>query len=256
VYRAFWGLGCLVALALAGCFTIGNSRVSIPVLSIAAPRPTGERTLVIVLPGLGSDAEEMKDRGLPEAIHQVWPEVDILLTSAAIAYYRDGKLVPRLDQEIVEPARRRGYTRVWLAGASLGGLGALLYEREHPGGVTGIVLFAPYLGDGELIEEIRKAGGARQWEPGPLPAEMNGKNYQRQVWKMVKGWSGQPLLAQRVWLAIGTEDDLIEGVRLLAQELPQAHYLEMPGGHTWRLWRKSAKDVFGRIRRVSLGSGT
>jgi len=256
VRRAFWAPGCLVALALAGCFTIGDSTVPIPTLSIPAPRPSVERTLLIVLPGMGSDAAEMQDKGLPEAIHQVWPEVDILLTSAAFAYYRDGHLVPRLKKEIVEPARKRGYKRIWLAGASLGGMGALLYEREHPGEMAGIVLFAPFLGGGELLEEIRGAGGARNWDPGPLPAEMNDENYQRQVWNMVKGWSSQPMLAQRVWLAVGTDDYLIEGVHLLAQELPRAHYLELPGGHTWSLWRTGAKHVFERVRRVSLESGT
>ena len=30
-------------------------------------------------------------------------------------------------------------------------------------------------------------GGAQSWDPGPLPAEMDGDNYRRQVWTMVKG---------------------------------------------------------------------
>jgi len=247
---------CLAALALAGCVAFGDSAVPIGTLRIAAPRPSAERTLLIVLPGIGGDAEEMKDERLPEAIHESWPEVDIVLTSATLAYYRDATLVPRLDREIVEPAYRSGYTRVWLAGASLGGMGTLLYEREHPGKVTGIVLFAPFLGDPGLLEEIRSAGGPRKWEPGPLPADMNGDNYQRQVWKMVKGWADRPELVHRVWLAVGMHDYLIEDVRLLAQEVPEAHYLERPGGHTWSLWRSSAKEVFSRIRRTSIKSGS
>jgi len=97
----------------------------------------------------------------------------VLLTSATFAYYRDGKLVPRLHEEIVEPALRGGYRRIWLAGASLGGMGALLYEREYPGELTGLVLFAPFLGGKELLDEIRAAGGPRKWDPGPLPAETN-----------------------------------------------------------------------------------
>jgi pimeloyl-ACP methyl ester carboxylesterase len=244
---------CLAAVSFAGCFAIGNSQVPIGTVSVAAPRPSDERTLLVILPGFGNDATDLEDRGVAEAIHQSWPEADVLLASATFAYYRDGKLVPRLHEEIVQPARRRGYAQIWLAGASMGGMGALLYEREHPGELTGIVLFAPFLGSGELLNEIRAAGGPRKWNPGPLPAEMNPDNYQRQVWKMVKGWADRPEFARRVWLACGTSDHLIDDVRLLAPELPGARYLELSGGHTWGLWLSGAKEVFSRIRLESLG---
>ena len=245
---------CLAAAGLAGCFAIGDSKVPIGTLSVAAPRPSAERTLLIILPGFGDDAADMKDHGIAEAIHQSWPEADLLLASATFAYYRDGKLVPRLHEEIVQPARRNGYARIWLAGASLGGMGALLYEREHPGELTGIVLFAPFLGSGELLNEIRAAGSPRNWNPGPLPAEMNADNYQRQIWKMVKGWADRPELARRVWLACGRSDHLIDDVRLLAPALPEAHFLELEGGHTWSLWLSGAKEMFSRIRLESLGA--
>ncbi|HMH17805.1 MAG TPA: alpha/beta hydrolase-fold protein [Burkholderiales bacterium] len=245
---------CLAAASLSACFTIGNSTVAIATVPVAAPRSSSEHTLVIVLPGLGDDAQDLNDHDIAGAIHESWPEADVLLTSATLAYYRDGKLVPRLHDEIVEPARRKGYHRIWLAGASLGGMGALLYEREHPGELTGIVLFAPFLGNNELLDEIRAAGGPRKWDPGPMPAEMNGDNFQRQVWKMVKGWADRPELVRRVWLASGTSDYMIEGTRLLAAELSAVHYLELPGGHTWGVWLNGAKAVFSRIRLESLGT--
>ncbi|HEY6240922.1 MAG TPA: alpha/beta hydrolase-fold protein [Burkholderiales bacterium] len=244
---------CLAASGLAGCFTIGDSKVPIGTVPVAASRPSAERTLVIVLPGLGDDAGDLQTHGIAGAIHDSWPEADVLLTSATFAYYRDGRLVPRLHEEIVEPALHT-YRRIWLAGASLGGMGALLYERDHPGELTGLVLFAPFLGNRELLDEIRAAGGPRNWDPGPLPEEMSGDNYQRQVWKMVKGWADRPELAHRVWLAIGTSDYLINDVRLLEPELPAAHRLEMPGGHTWSLWISSAKEIFSRIRLESASS--
>ena len=244
-------LALCLAAGLAGCFTIGDSKIPIGAVSVPAPRPAAERTLVIVLPGFGDDAQDMKGHGLAEVIQESWPEADVLLTSATFAYYRDGKLVPRLHEEIVGPVLRGSYARVWLAGASMGGMGALLYEREHPGELTGLVLFAPFLGGKELLDEIRAAGGPRKWDPGPLPAETNGDNYQRQAWKMVKGWTARPELARRVWLACGTSDHLIEDVRLLAPELPGSHYLELPGGHSWGLWIRSAKEVFSRIRLES-----
>jgi pimeloyl-ACP methyl ester carboxylesterase len=245
------GSTCLAAVGLAGCIVIGDSSVPIGTVAATAPQPSAERTLVIVLPGFGSDAADLEGRGIARAIQESWPEADVLLTSATFAYYRDGKLVPRLREEIVQPSSREGYRRIWLAGASLGGMGALLYEREYPGELEGIALFAPYLGDGKLLDEIRAAGGPRKWDPGSLPAEMNADNFQRQVWKMIKGWADRPELARRVWLACGTSDHLIDAARLLAPEVPEGHYLELSGGHTWRLWVRAAKELFSRVRRES-----
>ena len=247
---------CLAALGLGGCLAIGDSGLPIASETVVAPLASAQRTLVIMLPGFGDDAQNMKDRGVARAIQDAWPEADVLLASATFAYYRDGQLVPRLHDEVVAPALRAGYRRVWLAGASMGGMGVLLYEREHPGTLTGVVLFAPYLGSYGVLREIRDAGGPRGWEPGPLPAEMNRENYQRQVWKMVKGWADRPDLARRVWLVCGTDDPLMGDARLLAAELPENRFVEIPGGHTWRALLNGGRTVFSRIRRESLDGKT
>jgi len=175
----------------------------------------------------------------------------VLLADATFAYYNKGNLIERLHGEIVSPAQRAGYRKIWLAGASLGGMGALLYEQQHPGEVTGIVLFAPFVGDRKLLQEISDAGGPRAWNPGELPAEVNSDNYQRQVWKMVKGWAEEPQRARRVWLACGVEDRLLAGARLMATALPQDRFIELPGGHTWAAWINGGKTVFTRIKNES-----
>ena len=244
----------LIALALvgvAGCITIGDAGVPIAVETVAAPRPAAERTAIIVLPGFGSDTRDMKKHGVAQAIQEAWPEADVLLADATFAYYNKGNLIERLHGEIVSPAQRAGYRKIWLAGASLGGMGALLYEQQHPGEVTGIVLFAPFVGDRKLLQEISDAGGPRAWNPGELPAEVNSDNYQRQVWKMVKGWAEEPQRARRVWLACGVEDRLLAGARLMATALPQDRFIELPGGHTWAAWINGGKTVFTRIRNES-----
>ena len=241
----------LAFLGVAGCVVIGDARQPITFETFAAPRPSGERTAVIVLPGFGSDAKDMKDHGVASVIQEVWPEADVLLASATFDYYREGKLVERLHDEVIAPTLRAGYRKVWLAGASLGGMGALLYEQQHPGTVTGIVLFAPFVGDRALLKEITDAGGPRAWNPGELPAELTSENYQRQVWKMVKGWAEEPQRARRVWLACGVEDRLMSGARLMASALPQDRFVELPGGHTWAAWLNGGKTVFSRIRSES-----
>ncbi len=247
---------CLAALGLGGCLAIGDSALPIASQTVVAPLASAQRTLVIMLPGFGDDAQDMKGRGVARAIQDAWPEADVLLASATYAYYRDGQLVPRLHDEVVAPALRAGYRSVWLAGASMGGMGVLLYEREHPGTLTGVVLFAPFLGSYGLLKEIRATGGPRDWDPGPLPAEMTRENYQRQVWKMVKGWAQRPDLARRVWLVCGTDDPLMSDARLLAAELPENRFVEIPGGHTWSALLSGGRTVFSRIRRESLAGKT
>lgn len=184
---------------------------------------------------------------MARAIQDAWPQADVLLAAATYAYYRDGNVVERLHHDVVTPARRAGYARIWLAGASMGGMGALLYEREHPGTLAGVVLFAPFLGEEKLLAEIRRAGGVRHWQPGALPPEVNAANYQRQVWKHIRE---QPALPSRIWLACGTDDYLMSGARLLATMLPPGRFIEMPGSHDWRTWSRIGRTVFSQIRTL------
>ena len=111
--------------------------------------------------------------------------------------------------------------------------------------------FLPLLGDRSLLQEIDKAGGPGVWNPGDLPAEVNSENYQRQVWKMIKGWTETPQRAPRVWLACGVEDRLFRSARLMAKALPQDRFVELPGGHTWEAWINGGKTVFSKIRSES-----
>lgn len=158
---------CLV-LAVGGCFTFGDEKKPIEMVLIPGPAPGAPSTAVVVLPGIGTDAADMRRHAIDQAMHKAWPKADVLLTSATFAYYTHGVLVPRLESEVVGPAQSR-YKNVFLAGASMGGMGALLYEHDHPGETAGLLLFAPFLGSSELLEEIRAAGGVRAWNPGPVP---------------------------------------------------------------------------------------
>ena len=123
----------LAGLGAAACASFGDSRAPIATELLPAPRPSPLRTLVIVLPGRNDGGRGENERGMAKAIHEAWPGADVLLASATYVYYRDGKVVERLHEDVVEPALRAGYRRVWLAGASMGGMGAMLYERAHPG---------------------------------------------------------------------------------------------------------------------------
>jgi len=236
-----------LAAALSGCFTLGDADEPITTITVPAPAPNGTPEAVIVLPGFGDSATRMQDRGFAEAVQRAWPHVDVVLTNTTYAYYSNGVMVPRLEQDVMAAAFKR-YKKVWLAGASMGGAGTLLYEREHPGRMQGLLLFAPHLGDDELIDEVRAAGGVTQWEPGPRPAALDGGNWQREIWRVLKARTTDPALAQRTWLICGKEDHLLAASRLASAALPAGHYFEVEGGHKWEAWSKAAEAALPRIR--------
>jgi len=241
----------LVAAALlAGCSVIGPPQDPVPTVKVPGTEPG--RALVVVLPGFIYDADDLRDEGVAAAIHRGWPQADVLLVGATFPYYRTGQLVPQLEKNVIAPARAQGYREIWLAGGSMGGMGVLLYEWHHPGQLTGLVLLSPFLGDDDVLDEVRQAGLAR-WQPRGLAPQMDGDNFSAHVWSMIKGWRAQPELARRVWLACGTEDPLFEDVQLLAPEIPPAQYFASPGGHNWKYWIPAVEDVFGRIARSPRG---
>lgn len=239
-------LPALLALLLAGCLSPGATRDTIAIRLFEAPAGGGERVLVVVLPGRGDDLQGLVDSGIAAAIQSAWPEADVLLAEVGMAYYYEGRMPERLHDEVIAPARARGYQGVWLAGASMGGMGTLLYERSRPGELDGLVLLAPYLGDRSLLEEIGEAGLAA-WAPGPVPAEINRKTYQREVWRNVQRWQGSGR-SQDVWLAYGRDDRLAKAIGVLSPTLPQDQVLARPGGHAWVVWSPAAGEVFARIR--------
>jgi pimeloyl-ACP methyl ester carboxylesterase len=237
-------VAALAFAALAGCAVFGRPAAVIPVIKVAGAEPG--KVLVVVLPGFAFDADDLRDRGVADAIHRGWAAPDVALVGATFPYYRSGVLVSRLHEQVIAPARAQGYREIWLAGGSMGGMGVLLYEQAHPGELSGLLLMSPFLGDDDLLDEIRDAGLAR-WQPGELAAEMDGDNFARHVWVMLQGWQQRPALARRVWLVCGTEDRLFEDIELLAPLIPRGQYIASAGAHNWDYWLPAAEDTFRKI---------
>ena len=81
-----------------------------------------------------------------------------------IGYYMDGSVFQRLKLDVIEPAKAKGYKKIWLVGNSMGGYGSVSYVRQYPRDIAGIVLLGPFLGDKKIIQEIPgNCGGLQQW---------------------------------------------------------------------------------------------
>lgn len=238
--------GLLLSLGmLLGCFPKGDPDKPIPTALVPAAQQA--QRLVVVLPGRGDDLAGLQRTGMAEAIQAAWPDADVVLTGLALGYYMQGQAPQRLHAEVIEPARARGYREIWLAGASLGGMGALMYDRSYPGEADGLILLAPYLGDAPLLREIAAAGGAARWDAGPAAAQVDVDNFQRELWRHVQGWARDPAKARNVWMAYGDRDRLREADAMLAPVLPPAQTLVRPGGHDWTVWRAATGEILTRI---------
>ena len=233
----------LVATLLSACSVFGPvpDRMG---RQLVEGRQQNSEVLIIVLPGMLSDAQDMMKRGVPDAIHRAWPEPDILMADLTVNFYRKGLAPKRLHDEIVAPARQQGYSEIWLAGGSMGGMGTLMYEWQHPGELDGLVLISPYMGGSDVTGAIRQAGGLKLWDSGEYSTVMQSDNYDRLVWQMAQGWIGDEAKLQRVWLMCGDKDRLYPDVQMLGAILPEDRYFPGPGDHSWDYWIPNIEKVF------------
>lgn len=240
-------LGASLGLLTSACMTT-NLKEPMPSTLVPAPQAAASHPLVVVLPGRYDSLDDLQTKGIAQAIQKSWPVADVLLVGATPPYYMDGGLVRRLREQVIEPARQKGYREIWLSGASQGGMGSLFYERTYPGDVTGLVLFAPYMGPDRVVARIAKAGGPARWKPPlPIPAGLNDDNYQIEIWRTVHDWSRDTARTHEIWLACGADDDFLPAARLIATQLPPGHFIELPGGHEWKVWDEAATRVFAQI---------
>ena len=230
----------MVLVLLAGCVAMGDPERPIPTELAPAPQPA--QRLLVMLPGRGDDLEGLRKSGIVGAVQGAWPDADVVLAELTLSYYMRGDAPQRLHREVILPAKARGYREIWLAGASMGGMGTLMYERLYPGELDGLVLLAPFVGDRPLLREIRQAGGLGAWDPGPVQ-EVNAKTWQRELWRHLQTWKRDSARPQQVWLAYGDRDRLRDTLPPLAELLPEAQVSVLPGGHDWTVWTRGMREA-------------
>jgi pimeloyl-ACP methyl ester carboxylesterase len=226
VLALFLGLG-------SGCAYVAPAHVPIDVEwahGSIAPR----KDLVVFLPGIGDAPEDFVAHDFVRLLQARHPNVDAVLVGAYFNYYRSGSIVTRLYDDVILPAKKQGYERIYVVGISLGGLGAVSLATEHPDAVDGLLLLSPYLGEQDVVGEIERAGGLAKWSRGT-----GGKHgLERRVrdnWAFLKAHA-RGTATPRLLLGYGTEDRFSRALDLLAVELPQAQVRTRPGIHDWKAW--------------------
>lgn len=241
-----------LCLPLTGCLPGTRADQPIPTLHLPAVSQAASKRLVVVLPGRADDLASLRRSGVADAIRRAWPDTDVTFAELRLGDYRRGDAPERLHRDVMLPAQAAGYREIWLAGASLGGMGTLMYDRLHPGSTTGLILLAPYLGEGAVPDSVAAAGGLSRWTSPDTAGLPERDAWQYDLWRHLHAISADPAAAGRVWLAYGREDRLRPSIELFAPALPAGHVLLRDGGHRWQVWTPAIEAL---LRRIDAGHG-
>lgn len=241
---ALWLLGVLI-LPLASCHYLRSADA--PMLRLFYPQAnnygyqeTFTRTapdLLVLLPGIAGTPEEFSRKGLIEQVADADIPVDVLVADAHFGYYRERSLLHRLQEDVLAPARAAGYQRIYVAGISLGGFGALLHWRDTGGkAVDAVLLMTPYLGEPEYY--AHKLDDNRQAQA--LDEDKN-------IWP----WLDTTTESTRShwYLARAESDRFMVPNGLLAEMLPEDNHVTLPGDHNWQTWRRLWPELLSRLKR-------
>lgn len=237
----------MLLLFLSGC---AHRPTPAPIPTLELRREEAE-CLVVLLPGRRDRPADFRRAGFAEILAAAGVEADVVAVDAHLGYYRNETIRERLASDVIEPAQASGYEQIWLGGVSLGGLGSLGMAEAMPEAVDGVVVVAPFLGDEDLIAEMRQAGGARTWAGTPDAGASVFARLWRWLVDVTASGDGPEIV-----MAYGTRDGLAPAHRLLAELLPSEWIFAVPGGHDWRTWTELWEEVArrGLICRSDRGS--
>ena len=193
-------------------------------MEIVSSRKSSHGAPMILLPGAYMHAQDFLTHGFDTV-------ADIVAVETGMETYLDGSIVDRLHQ-VISPIRGNG-APVWLAGISLGGLGALLYAKSHPGAVAGLLLLSPFIGTRGTVTQVVKAGGFDAWQP---PAEDEATE-EHELLQWLKSYRPDDAGWPPIYLGYGETDRYAASYRLLAGLLPADRVVTIAGGHDWETWR-------------------
>jgi pimeloyl-ACP methyl ester carboxylesterase len=198
--------------------------------------------LIIFLRGLGGNHKTFEDAGMVDDVQKRNIFFDMQAPNAHFTYYSERTLIEHLHEEVILPAVSKGYKNIWLVGISMGGLGSLLYVKEQPEYVKGIVLISPFLGYDKIITEIADSHDLSSWNPGQYVPD---DDWERMLWHWIKDEiAGQETLP--IFLGYGREDKYVKGQRLFATAIPEERVLSIDGAHTTAtftaIWTKFLDD--------------
>ena len=218
--------------ALGGC--VGFRKTVVPMTQIVDELPDrqGSKHLIVFLPGAYDMPNDFIRYGFVKAVRDRRLAADIVAIDSHVGYFNDYTIPERMRDDVLLPARQRGYQSIWLVGISLGGLGSLLTAESYPG-VNGVVALAPYIATRQAITEVKDAGGLARWQPDSSKAS---NQWERRLLGWLKRHSAGAVPETRLVLGYGLQDRFADSLSVIALGLNPSNVLTVPGGHEWDAW--------------------
>lgn len=228
---------CSAALLATGCVNLRSTSAPMYTQTDASQCTVRADTLIVMLPGVYSYPEEFVREGFVKAVQDRRIAADVVRVDAHLGYYEKNVFVERLRQDVIAPAKARGYRAIWIFGISLGGFGGLIYAQEHPEDIAGVVALAPYLGAPAVSDEVAKAGGLMRWSAAANSSGDERSQRETALWTSLKRY-GSPTAATlpQLWLGYGKADRFAPSNGLLGAVLPPERVFTTEGGHDWAPW--------------------
>ncbi|MBU0480017.1 MAG: alpha/beta hydrolase [Proteobacteria bacterium] len=222
----------LLALISGGCTSL---EVPIPVLEYGKMDAVDHQNLLILLRGRGGSHQDFEKQGIIEEVRKRGIPFDVVVPDAHFGYYKAEILEERLKEDIIDPARAKGYRNIWLAGFSMGGVGSLFHIRRYKNDVEGVILISPFLGWNHILSEIKEAGGLTDWT---VPSDRE-NDWQYLIWSWIKEYETERERYPEIYLGFG-EDDLMtgSGPELFSHSLKEGNYFSIPGNHNYKTFKE------------------
>jgi pimeloyl-ACP methyl ester carboxylesterase len=200
---------------------------------------TVDPALLVLLPGAYMKAQDFVTHDFFGAVRRRFCPVDIVAVETGMDTYLDNDIVEHIHDEIIAPAVAAGTRTIWLAGISLGALGALLSARRHAGAIAGLLLLSPFIGSRGLVAQVERAGGLRRWEPAADEAP----TIEQDLLRWLQSYDPARPDCPPIHLAYGRDDRYAAAHRLIADLLPSGRVIVGEGGHDWPTW----EALWGRM---------
>jgi pimeloyl-ACP methyl ester carboxylesterase len=230
---------------------------SSPVKVLVSGTPSGN-DIIVFLPGRWSLLKEFDKEGFFETARKNWPDARFVVPDLHLGYHKNNTVTLRLHEDVILPAKKSCVKTTRFVGISMGGLGALIYDIEHPGEVDEMYLLAAFLGEEEAISEITTAGSLAKWNPSDVAT----KDFSRRLWIGLRSQWMEKGNRPVVHLGCDTEDRLSPSAKLSPGSSSRkkirhgcpAHTTGRPGAPSSRRWSENTEasptvSRPGRIRR-------
>jgi pimeloyl-ACP methyl ester carboxylesterase len=236
----------MVAVGLSGCALFRSTKGPMDSVYDTLACQIRPDTLIVLLPGAYDKPQDFLDQGFVAAIREQKIAADVQLVDAHIGYYNQQQILQRLQSEVVEPARKKGYRRLWFVGISLGGYGTLLYSMKNPNEIDGFFVIAPYMGQRDLPALIERQGGLKTWLAD------NESHVDADLWRWLRQYGLNGSERPAAYLGYGAQDRFAQPNGVMVQVLPLDHRFVIAGGHDWVTWKQLwalflAKAPFPRL---------